>query len=163
MIYFVLLNTYFNSQKNIIPIDPTLEADKVPSNGKLSGDYVQNRLKRYFDVTVPNRTVHDFVYDNGYYYFPAADGEQHDGFSKVTSMTKTDNGEWIVTYDVYTAPDFVDGIGTNASIYYGYGSENTEGCRLVATGKAVLKEKYFKEDYANVTVVSMEHTETQPY
>lgn len=162
MIDFVILNTYFNYGENF-SAGPTVEYNSMQYSRRVSGEYIKNRIKRYFDVSIENKSTDSFYYDGTDYYYPNADGEFHIGFSKVTSVYKSGTGNLIAEYNVYEADKPVDDnvLDNQDSIYYGYGDENCENCKLVGTGRAVLNEKYFGEGYANFTLVSLEHTVTE--
>jgi hypothetical protein len=158
MIDFAILNAYYNYNDNFNDITP-VEIDGKLYARTVSASYIKNRISRFFGVSVENKSTDSFYCDGTYYYYPAADGEFLNAFSKVTSIQKSGSGSYIVNYNIYKVPGQDDNVIDNKDkIYDGYGSENTEGCTFVGTGKAVLNEKYFGEGYANFTVVSLEHT-----
>lgn len=82
--------------------------------GNTSTDYYINKtdmdyiLNRFFggtvyvtDGTVLDERNYPITYQNGAYYWPAADGASYSYCSIATSMVKNGNGTYTVTFDIY--------------------------------------------------------------
>ncbi len=136
LINFAYIHAIINSYSMII-VDGEYEG--------LSAANVDNILDRFFGYTVPHKTPENskrWIYRNGKFLVPAAAGASFADFSIVTGMTKRDDGNFDVKFNVYTDPTIGGGnIITDKSIYYLTADEASERFKYCYSGKAVLKVK----------------------
>ncbi len=154
IIRFIMLNLRFNYYDKFSN-DYSATFDGVAYNLSISEEYLQERAKRFFDTEVENQSVDYIKYYNNRYYFPNADGENLFRFSKVTKIFRNEDGSLKVWFSVYETSRFEDFADSGSAVYYGLGSENLTDEKEYGKGTAVLREKYFGENYANYTLVSL--------
>ncbi|MBE6705547.1 MAG: hypothetical protein E7583_09805 [Ruminococcaceae bacterium] len=136
LINFAYIHANINSQSMIIT-DGEYEG--------LSAANVDNILDRFFGYTVPHKTPENskrWIYRNGNFLVPAAAGASFADFSIVTGMTKRDDGNFNVRFNVYTDPTIGGGnFITDKNIYYLTDSEAAERFEYSHSGRAVLRVK----------------------
>ena len=105
-------------------------------------------LVQYFDITVPLQTFGEYVYKNGYFYFPAGDVAILGEYIAVIEDVKQDGNFYtVVFYDTYVDPeDFETGMGnpTSTAEYYEYSLQdlyNDKFCSVKGKVTCVLEEK----------------------
>lgn len=122
-------------------------ADLYSGNGKygINSSDVDTVLKRFFGKTIPHTTpagADMWTYENGYFVFPAADGESHAYFSIATDMKSNGNGTYTVAFNTYfnsNGPhDPID------SSWYGYSDvEAGQYFEFSYDGTAVIRPKTY--------------------
>ncbi len=112
-------------------------------NGKyaISQNLVNSTLERFFGKTVAAATppgAKRWVYENGEFRIPAADGESYAYFTTATKVTERDDGMYIADFEVYFNAN--DPHGEVKKEWYGMDSlEAGQYFEFCYDGKAVLK------------------------
>ena len=73
-------------------------------------DYITGAIKRFFNRDVTLYSFDEFIYQDGYLYIPAADGDQFSDFAQVYRVETDYTGAFTVYFDVYQPFDVHDGL-----------------------------------------------------
>ncbi|MBO4897140.1 MAG: hypothetical protein J5590_02425 [Clostridia bacterium] len=121
----------------------------------VSAEAVNKTLDKYFGVSVPLESAapeygHEWTYEDGMFWTPAASGESYDYFAVVTDMRDMGDGTYKALYDVYYA-----GYDALTDEYYSYTTEKAESeCEYMYSATAVVKPKEYegKQTYELISV-----------
>ena len=114
-------------------------------------------LNRFFGKTVAHKTPKDnqqWIYRDGKFLTPAADGESYGTFSIATQVRLYDNGNYEVAFNVYNDREIGGGdVITDKTIYSLAADKASEKYALTGHGAAVLKPKKYngKDTYELVS------------
>ena len=115
LITFAIWHTYQNNQKSI-----SYSVNNEIYSSKISSETVSAAVERYFGIRVKHKSVeyidnpnywnygqYTYLYEDGYYYFMAADGEPL-CWAQVTALNDNHDGTYTAYFDTYSshfAPD----------------------------------------------------------
>ncbi len=110
----------------------------------ISAANADQTLVRFFGESVPHATPENSVhwqYENGKFFFPAADGDNYATFSVATRMTDNYDGTFTVEFNTYNDKDPFE---WPKSEWYTYTDEYAaRTCDFAYSGTAIVKEKVY--------------------
>ena len=109
----------------------------------ISAELVDATLERFFGESIPHQTPQNseyWIYDNGNFMMPAADGETYSQFSVATEAVSNSDGTLTVEFNVYYDPSRVH--DEPNSEWYSMTNEEAAGAyQYQYSGTAVLRPK----------------------
>ena len=118
----------------------------------ISAEDVDTILDRFFGSTVAHETPENsryWIYENGDFLMPAADGESYGDFSIATNMNKRPDGNYVVNFNVYRDESITGGESHGMKDFAALSPEEANKMhRYIGSGKAILKDKVY---YGNET------------
>ncbi len=138
---FVYTHAKINSPKNI---------EYLNGNAYMSEEYVNTIIKRFFGHTISYTDIKDakdWIFMEGYYCIPAADGEFYGYFSIADSYIENPDGTYNVRFNVYANDHDREII--DKSVYYFTDAKASQTYTSTSHGEATLKKKMHngKETY----------------
>lgn len=113
----------------------------------ISAENVDSILERFFGSSVPHETPKDSIYwtfKGGNFIMAANPGKPYPNFSILTGMTRRQDGNFDVTFNIYSDPSLSAGdIISDKTIYSLTDSEAASKYEYAGYGRAVLKEKVY--------------------
>jgi hypothetical protein len=129
LINFAYIHNKINNYSNI----------EVDGNDMyISAEHVEKTINKYFGIIIDHRSAGGFVYRDGNYYTPGADGENYNYFSQVNTFIDNEDGTYSAEISIYMLEDVDDGVD---SIYYEPKKvwENTHPYQYVQDAEALIK------------------------
>ncbi len=129
----------------------------VPDYDAVSAAEVDKVLEKYFGSSVPHKTPKDsrkWTYVDGNFIARIPGGDSYGDFAVATSMKKLQDGNFEVTFHIYSHPDAYGGnIVNDPTLYSLTDSDAAASYSRQAKGTAVIKEKVYngKETYELVS------------
>ncbi len=149
MLNFVIEQAIINAPNSVCRLgDDSIINNGIRYDRYITSDFVNDRISRYFDLTVQHYSTNIYYYSDGRYYIPEDIANVSSYYSKLDRAVKNDDG----TVTVYFSSYDCKGLNVNENIYRGTGTENIGQSKRIGSGEAILKEKYFGEKYANYIV-----------
>ena len=115
----------------------------------ISAKNVDSILESFFGSSVPHETPKDskyWTFKDGNFVLAATAGKPCPNFSILTGMTRRQDGNFDVTFNIYSDPSLSEGnIISDKIVYSLTDSEAASKYKYAGDGRAVLKEKVFNE------------------
>ncbi len=160
MIDFVIEQAIINNPSKIYELgNEAFTSGGTKYDRYIDAYYVNERVKRYFDISVNDSSTDTYLFESGKYYIPDDIANVSSYFSKAYKATGNSDGTLTVYFKNYDCK----GLEIDTNIYRGIGDENIGKSKVVGAGKATLKEKYFGEKYANYIILDYTLTEGRDY